>query len=78
MEEFYYEKYENSALKLELAKVGYERNMKVLATKLQNEDEIYHGPIIEAIKNLRTALDEMIAEAKYFKAKYHEACEKED
>lgn len=77
MKEYYYEKYQKATLRLELARVGYERKMKVLGIKLSKTDASLHGPIIEAICNLRTAIDEMVDEARSYKAKYQEECAKE-
>lgn len=77
MKDFYYGRLEQATLKLELARIGYDRKMKILATKLMNEDASLHVPIIDAICEMRDALDNMIGEAKYYKAKYQEECDKE-
>lgn len=77
MKQYYYEKLEKATLKLALARVGYERDMKVLASKLEMAEESMHGPIIKQMCELRSVLDEMIEEAKDYKAKWQEECEKE-
>lgn len=78
MKQYYFEKMEQATLKLELARIGYERKMKVLASKLINEDTSLHGPIVEAISELHAVLDEMVLEAKEYKAKYQAEFEKEN
>jgi hypothetical protein len=77
MKEHYYDRLGKATVKLELARIGYEREIKVVAEKLLNEDASLHGPIIDRIVALRVALEEMVDEAKYFKAKYQEECDKE-
>lgn len=78
MKEYYRKEYEKHTLMVELAKVGYDSKMKLLANKLCVTDESYHGPIIEVITDMREALDEMIAKADHYKAKWQEECEKEE
>lgn len=78
MKQYYFEKMEQATLKLELARIGYERKMKVLASKLINEDISLHGPIVEAISELHAVLDEMVSEAKEYKARYQAEFEKEN
>lgn len=77
MKDYYYERLCNATVKLELARFGYESKMKVLATKLQNEDASLHGPIIDRINALRKAIDELTEEVMSCKAKWQEACDKE-
>lgn len=78
MKQYYLEKFEQATLKLKLARIGYEREMGNLAWKLANSVDTMHGPIIEEITKMQRALDEMVAEAKEYKAKYQAECEKED
>jgi hypothetical protein len=77
MKQYYYEKMQKATLKLEIARVGYHRKMDTLASKLLKDDASLHGPIVEAIVELRKALDEMVAEALDYKAKYQAECDKE-
>lgn len=77
MKDFYYKKLQESTLKLELARLGYRSKIKVLASKLAKQDDSLHDPILEAIKEMRTALAEMVEDALYYKGKYQEECEKE-
>ena len=77
MKEHYYERLGKATVKLELARIGYEREIKVVAQKLLTEDASHHGPIIDRIIALREAIDEMVDEANYYRSKYHEECERE-
>lgn len=77
MKEYYSKQFRKSALKLELARIGYESKIKVLATKLYEDDASLHEPILEAINELRTAIKEMEEDAKDYKVRFQEACAKE-
>ena len=77
MKQYYYEKLEEATTKLALLRVGYEREMKMLASELANSVESMHPLIIEKITKIRHALDAMIEEAKDYKAKYQAECDKE-
>lgn len=77
MKDYYYEKLGKATLKLRLARIGYEREMEVLATKLLNTDSSMHGPIIDRINELRVAINELIEDAESYKAKYQAECDKE-
>jgi hypothetical protein len=77
MKEYCEKQFRKSTLKLELARIGYESKIKELANELYEKDASLHEPIIEAINELRTAINEMVEDADYDKARYQTACETE-
>lgn len=76
MKEFYLNQRRKAVLKLELAKIGYERKMKELAHELSKEDASRLDPIINRINDLREVLKEMVEDVEIYTSKYQAECEK--
>jgi hypothetical protein len=77
MKGYYFEKFSRATLMLQLARVGYDAEMKQLATRLITDDELMHDSIIKSIMELRSVLNEMVDEAEGYRAKYQAECDKE-
>lgn len=73
MKEYYFEQYQKSVLKLEMARVGYENKMKEYATQLLNADESTYDSTIKAISLLQTAFAEIREDAEHDKRRYQDA-----